>query len=81
MRDVITDKPHGDNDQLHTDHLLSHVKEGHITGSLIYNALMSDIAIKEQLPFISADFWSFKHIIIRSVRKYLKGELLGINRK
>ena len=62
-------------------HLMQHVKEGYIMGSLIYNALIYVGYKKEQLPYLSADFWNFKHTIIRSVRKYLKGELLGINRK
>ena len=63
------------------EHLTSHIKEGYIMGSLIYNALMYSGYRESQLPFLAIDFWYFKQIIIRSVRKYLKGELLGINRK
>ena len=50
-------------------------------GSLIYNALIYVGYEPKQLPFLSADLWNFKHTIIRSVRRYLKGEILGINRK
>jgi len=80
MRDTITGKPLGDITR-NNDHLLSHIKEGYIMGSLIYNALIYSGYKQKQLPYLSANFWNFKHTIIRSVRRYLKGEILGINRK
>jgi len=80
MGDTITGKPLGDITR-NNDHLLSHIKEGYIMGSLIYNALIYSGYKQKQLPYLSANFWNFKHTIIRSVRRYLKGEILGINRK
>jgi hypothetical protein len=53
------------------DHLISHLKEKYIHGSLILNALKWKGYRDEQLSFI----WNMKNITVRAVRGYFKRQL------
>lgn len=53
-----------------TEHLMNHLEEGYIHGSLIYNALMWAGYREDQLPYI----WNMDHSV-RAVKRYLKFHL------
>ena len=50
------------------DHILSHLDEKYVHGSLIVNALLWSGYNEEQLPYI----WRIKSAIVNAVRRYLK---------
>ena len=59
-------------DLSHSDHLINHVKENYLHGSLIVNALKEGGYRDEQLPFI----FNFKPVVKRQLRKYLQRHII-----
>lgn len=62
----------GKMNELHDlSHIESHLEEGYLHGTLVYNALLSAGYKDSQMPYV----WKIKDIVKRSIRKYLKKRL------
>lgn len=57
------------------DHLLSHLKEKYIMGSLTVRALEASGYRREGIGLFLTDPKNFKDIIVRGVKKYFRGQL------